>query len=86
MDKLKIVQHNVAHWRPYKHNLTNIYRIIDPDIILINSHGMRAGESLKIYGYITHKINSNNELDDGSAILVKSYIKHKVTDDFITDI
>ena len=33
-----------------------------------------------------HIINTSNEPHDGSAILVKSHIKHKVIDNFDTDI
>ena len=86
MDKVTIIQHNVAHWNPYRHTLTNIYRDLDPDILLINSHGLHENEMLKIYGYTTYKVNSTNELHDGSAILIKSNIQHKIKDDFITDI
>ena len=72
--------------KPNRHNLVNTYKTIDPDIILINSHGMKDEEQIKIYGYTTYKINTSNELHDGSAILVKSNILHKIKDDFITDV
>lgn len=41
MNTIKIVQHNVAHWRPNRYNINNTYREIDPEIILIQSHGMK---------------------------------------------
>ena len=85
MDTVKIVQHNVAHWKPYRHHLSNTYKEIDPDIILLNSHGVKQQDTLKVYGYITYKINSSNEPNDGSAILIKTNIRHKIKDDFLTD-
>ena len=72
MDTLTILQHNVAHWKPNRYFLTNMYLHIDPDVILINSHGLKANERIKIYGYNTYIANSSNELHDGSAILIKT--------------
>ena len=86
VESLKIIQHNVANWKSNKNNLANIYKEINPDIVLLNSHGTKTNEEIKLFGYITHKINNNNELHDGSAILVKSDIMHKIKDDFLTDI
>lgn len=86
MDKITVLQHNTLHWRTNKSNLIITYKTIDPDIILLNSHGVKNEEPLKIYGYTTYKINSSNERNDGSAILIKSHIKHKIEDNFITDV
>lgn len=86
MDTLKIIQHNVAHWHPNRHNFTNTYNEINADIILINSHGIGNNKTIHIHNYTTHTINSSGELHDGSAILVKSNIKHKITNEFDTDI
>lgn len=36
---ITILQHNVRHWKTHKYDLYNTYRVIDPDIILINEHG-----------------------------------------------
>lgn len=69
MDKIKEIQHNVAYWKTHKHNLTNTYLSIDPNIILINSRGLRKGPTTKTFGYTTYKVNTNNKLQDGSAIL-----------------
>ena len=85
MDTLKIVQHNVAHVKPYKFNLLNAYKSLDPDIILINSHGLQDTDTIKMLGYASYKINSNNERHDGSAILIKTSINHKIKDDYISD-
>ena len=85
MDQITIVQHNVLHWDTRKFNLTNTYRDINPHIILLNSHGMKNQENIKIHGYTTYQLNTFNELSDGCAILVKSQIKHKLDDNYITD-
>lgn len=74
-NKLTILQHNVAHWKAYIYILLNTYREINPHLILINSHGLKSEEILKIYGCTSHKVNTSNELHDGSAILIKSDIK-----------
>ncbi len=70
--------------------LSNTYREINPDIILINSHGLTDNKTLYNYTctltYTTYTTNTNNELHDGSAVLIKTNIKHKITNDFDTDI
>ena len=84
---LKIIQHNVQHWRTRKENLMAYYQEQNhPDIIFINRHGLKDNESLKIRGYRIVKINSTGEINDGSAICIKDSIKYKVDDDFITDV
>ncbi len=58
---------------------------MNPDIILINSHGLKNDSKLKIPGYCTYQINSTNSISDGSAIAVRYNVQHKLKDDFITD-
>ena len=86
MENIIIVQHNVQHWNTRKFNLSQTYFSINPHIILINSHGMKEQEPLKLQGYTTYKVNSRQELNDGSAIMVKNNIKHKIDNNYITDI
>ena len=57
----------------------------DPDILLLNSHGLKTCEELKIPGYKIYKINYSENIYDGSAIGIKYNIKHKLFDDFDTD-
>ncbi len=57
-----------------------------PDIILINSHGLKSKKSLKIPGYRIYEINTTDSPDDGSVIAVKYDISHKLYDDFDTDV
>lgn len=86
MDSIKILQHNVLSWGNRKFNLIETYASIDPDIILINSHGLKENENIKIRGFNSYNKNMLNENHDGIAILVKNNIKHKIIDDFITNI
>ena len=59
---------------------------IKPRIILLNRHGIKEHESLKLKEYITYKTNSRNEINDGSAILIQKNIPHKIDTDYITDV
>lgn len=86
MDTLKVVQHNVHHWETKKLELSNIYIDMSPDIILINSHGNKTGQNIKIQGYLCYSVNSSNEAHDGSAIIIKEGIRHRLDDDFHTDV
>lgn len=85
-DTIIILQHNTLHWETNKNNLINNYLQENPDIIILNSHGIKNHESLHIKGYTTYIKNSTNQHHDGSAILIKPHIKHKIIDDFITDV
>lgn len=86
MDTITIIQHNVHTWNTNKFLLSNTYLQQNPDIILLNSTGVKDTETIKVFGYNTYKINSQNTLHDGSAILVKTNIQHRITDDFDTDV
>lgn len=41
METIITLQHNVQHLSTRNHNLQNTYIQINPDIILLNSHGVR---------------------------------------------
>ena len=73
---MKIILHNVQHWRPHRQQLIEIYRTVDPDIILINSHGSR-NEDLKIPGYQVLQHNQSQEVADGAATAFRSNLKVK---------
>ena len=62
------IQHNVLTWEKRKFDLTNTYIQYDPDVILINSHGLKDSDKLKIPGYCVHQSNSTGEAMDGVAI------------------
>lgn len=80
-----MLQHNVLHWRERKLHLSNIYWNIDPDIILINSHGLKNNETIRIPQYRIHQKNTANTHTDGTAIAVKHTLPHKMLDTFISD-
>lgn len=84
--KLKIIQHNVLSWTFERRNeLNNLYNIEDPDIILINSHGRKSSEKMKIFNYVVYQKNESQEPNDGVAIAIKNGIKHVIIDDFEED-
>ena len=51
MPRLRVIQHNVLSWQNRKFDLCNTYRQFDPDIVLINSHGLTDETRLKIPGF-----------------------------------
>lgn len=81
MNNITIIQHNVLHWESRKHNLINSYLNINPN----KCPGNEKPRANKIPGYTTYQMNSSNEMHDGSAILIKSHIKHRLDDNYITD-
>lgn len=82
---IKVLQHNVLNWRTNKEALILNYTKHNPDILLLNSHGLKTRETLKIPGYHSWKVNYTQENNDGSAILIKHGIQYKLIDDFDTD-
>lgn len=83
--RLRIIQHNVLTWDSRKYDLANTYRQLDPDIILINGHGLRDDARLKIPGYKIYQRNTNNEPMDGVAIAVRRNIRHRIEEDFLSE-
>ena len=51
LSEMKLIQYNVQHWKSHHQQLIEIYRTVNSDIILINSHGLRNDEDLKIPSY-----------------------------------
>ena len=82
VNRIKIIQHNVLQWRNRKQELYNLYRTLDPDILLLNSHGVKDEENMKIFGYSIHQKNITGA-NDGAAIAIKEGIRHKVIDGMI---
>lgn len=85
MDTITIIQHNILHWETRKFNLINTHLEINSHIILINSYGMKQHQYIKVPGYTTNQMNTTNELNEGSTLLIKSNIKHILDDNYITD-
>ena len=82
VSRLTVVQHNVLCWSTRKNELYNTYRHLDPDVILINSHGVKEADSLTLYTYTVYKKNYSNENSDGVAIAVKNGLNHKLVEGF----
>ena len=77
---LVIFHHNTLHWRTNYLSLANTYRKINPDIILINSHGNQNDDKIKIFNYNIIQSNSTGERSDGSAICIRRNIPYKIID------
>lgn len=86
LNNIKIIQHNVLQWTNRRISLSNTYRTLDPDIILLNSHCLTDEDTMKIVGYHIYKKNTLNSQSDGSAIAIKKNITFKLIDDFISDL
>lgn len=82
---LTVIQHNVRNWSTVKHGLVNTYTAIDPDIILLNSHGIKTTESINITNYKIYKSNKTNERNDGVAIAIKKNIRHILLDNYTSE-
>ena len=77
MNTIKILQVNVQHWTTNKINFYNKIRVEDPDIVILNEHGVRNNGKIKIYGYKTELKNISNQARDGAAIAIKWKINHR---------
>ena len=85
--KLTVLQHNVLHWSFDRRNeLCNTYRKHDPDIILLNSHGLPDTERIKIFQYNTYQTNKSGRNNDGVAIAIKTTITHKLIENLAPEI
>ena len=59
---------------------------IDADVALLNEHGCKADQRIKIFNYSVHQCNSLNEKNSGCAIAIRNNIRYQVKDDFESDI
>ena len=73
-DTLKILQANVQHWQTNKITFYNNIRSEDPDILLLNEHGVRDNDKIKIYGYKTKWKNLSNQARDRTVLAIKRTI------------
>lgn len=86
LNSVKILQHNVLAWTYQKRlDYSNIYSLEDPDVILLNEHGCKEEERIKLYNYDVYQRNHSNEQHAGVAIAVKKGIEHNIIDDYIGD-
>ena len=85
MDVITVVQHNVNSWNNKKYELSNVYRNLNPDIILLNDTGV-CEERIKIPYFDTYQSNKQGRWHRGTAIAIRSNMKYKLHDDFETDL
>ena len=87
LQDIKIVQHNVRWWTTDRAiELSNYYRLENPDIILLNSTSINDDQKIKIHNYNVTQKNMLGEGSAGIAIAVRKNIKYKLLDDFQDDI
>ena len=73
--QLNVIQHNVQYYSANKKQLQDLWSENHPDIILLNSTGLAQNEEIDINNYETYQ--SPQLPHSGSAILVKSSLRHK---------
>lgn len=66
--------------------MRNTYQTLNPDIILVNSHGETNPRNIYIKRYTASLKNTFQEMHDGSAVLIKTNIKLKVKDEFLPNV
>ena len=80
---IKIIQHNVLHWRTNYLSLANYYRSTDPEIILLNAHGNQNNDKIKLFNYNIVQNNSTGQIHDGIAICIKKSLQFQPLEGFI---
>ena len=86
LSTIKIIQQNVLKWTFSRRNeLRNHYMKMDPDIILLNSTGLRDSERIKIFNYNIYQRTVQEEEHARIAIAVKQDIRQQLLDNFRDD-
>ena len=85
-DKLKIVQINVRSWNQNKNSIVNMINEIDADVALLNEHGCKNNQIIKIHNYTVTQKNTLNEKNNGCAIAIKRSIKCKINNEYESDL
>ena len=87
MTALTIIQHNCNTWQNKQFELANVYKNLNPDIILINDTGKLEGTRIRIPSFDVHTRNTNDDgIHGGTAIAIRNNIKYQLHDDFETDL
>ena len=74
--RLKILQRNINGWQDKRIALFNSYRILDPDVVLLNdSAGLVEDCRIKMFNYNILQSNKSGELHDGCIIAIKKRLK-----------
>ena len=82
-DTLKILQLNVQHWQTNKTTFYNNIKSEDPDIILLNEHGVKDNGKIKIYGYKTEWKYLSNQARDIAALAIKRRIINNLSNNIV---
>lgn len=69
-----------------KLSVQNTIRKENIDIVLINEHGVKAGEDMKIASFNVYKKNELNERRSGCAIGIRNSLVYRVREDFESDL
>ena len=85
INSLKIIQINVRSWSINKNSISNLILTEDADIALINEHGSKSGDTMKIWNYNTYKTNKLNGRNNGCAIAIKKSIVYRIHENYISD-
>ena len=87
INTIKVIQHNVLKWTFARRNeLSNIYMGHNPEVILLNSTGVKQDKIIKIFQYNVYQRNVRNEDQAGIAIAVRRDVRHQLMDDFEEDV
>ena len=68
---MKILHKNIRGLRSKKESLNNVINVVDPNMILLNEHGITKKNKVNIDGYITFSKNRNNKIMGGVSISTK---------------
>ena len=68
-----------------KHLLANQYLVIGPDILLINAHGNKDDDRIKVFSYQFYQLKRSERRHDGVVIGVRGDIPHTVTQDLLSE-
>ena len=83
INTIKVIQHNVLKWTFARRNeLSNIYMRHNPEVILLNSTGVKENSIIKIFQYNVYQRNVRNEAHSGIAIAVRRDVQHRLLDDW----
>ena len=85
-NQIKIFQLNAGGWITNKLSIQNAIRKENIDVVLINEHGIKAGEELKITSYNVYKKNALNERRSGCAIAIRKNLEYRIREDFHSDL
>ena len=83
---IKILQINVGGWITNKLSIQNTVRTENVDIVLLNEHGIKPKEEIKLIGFNIYKTNTLEERRCGCAIGVRKNLVYRIREDYYSDI